>query len=462
MGARSLQAQQTAVEIAGQNLANVNNPAYARQRVQMQTSPTISSTLGEQGTGVQVTAIQQMRDALLDSQITGETSVGGYWNSQQSGLQSAQIGLGEYIDSTSGSATSTDGTTSGIADDLSGLFSAFKSVATSPESLTDRQLLMSNAQTLATRLNQASTNLSNVKDQLNQSLDGNVKDANQLISDIANLNKSISAAEAPGGSQPNDLIDLRQSKLESLANLVNITSSTGDNGAVNISIDGNQIVSDSTVADTLQTYDAGGGQMLVRTATGGTPLNLTGGEMKGTIDARDGTLATLQTGLDTLASQLITQVNAIHDVGYGMSGTSGAKFFNGSDASDISVNSALVSDPSLVQAAGAPGASGDNSVALALSQLANAPQAGLGNQTFSQAYSQTVAGLGYSLNNANTQVNDSTKVQSMLSQQRDSVSGVSIDEEMTSLIGFQKAYEASAKLVTAVDQMLETVISMKT
>jgi len=149
-------------------------------------------------------------------------------------------------------------------------------------------------------------------------------------------------------------------------------------------------------------------------------------------------------------------------VGYGMSGTSGAKFFNGSDASDISVNSALVSDPSLVQAAGAPGASGDNSVALALSQLANAPQAGLGNQTFSQAYSQTVAGLGYSLNNANTQVNDSTKVQSMLSQQRDSVSGVSIDEEMTSLIGFQKAYEASAKLVTAVDQMLETVISMKT
>ena len=461
MGARSLEAQQTAVEIAGQNLANVNNPAYARQRVQMQTSPTVSSTLGEQGTGVQITAIQQVRDALLDNQITGETSVGGYWNSQQSGLQSAQIGLGEYIDSTSGSATSTSGTTSGIADDLSGLFSAFKSVATSPESLTDRQLLMSNAQTLATRLNQASTNLSNVKDQLNQSLDGNVKDANQLISDIANLNKSISAAETPGGSQPNDLIDLRQSKLESLSNLVNFTSSTGDNGAVNLSIDGNQIVSDSTVDDTLQTYDAGGGQMLVRTATGGTPLNLTGGEMKGTIDARDGALATLQTGLDTLASQLITQVNAVHGAGYGMNGTSGAKFFNGSDASDISVNSALVSDPTLVQVAGVPGASGDNSVALALSQLADAPQAALGNQTFNQAYNQTVAGLGYSLNNANTQVDDSTKVQSMLSQQRASVSGVSIDEEMTNLIGFQKAYAASAKLVTTIDQMLQTVLDMK-
>jgi len=461
MGARSLQAQQTAVEVAGQNLANVNNPAYARQRVQIQTSTTVQTTLGQQGTGVQVTAIQQVRNALLDNQVTGEMSVGGYWNSQQSGLQSAQVGLGEYIDSTSGTATSTDGATSGIADDLSGLFSAFQGVATSPESLTQRQLLMSNAQTLASRLNQTSANLADVKTTLNQSLDGNVKDANQLLSDIAGLNKSIADAEAPGGSQANDLRDLRQSKLESLSNLINFTSSTGDNGAVNITVDGNQLVSDSSVTDTLQSYDAGGGQMLIRTATGGTPLNLTGGQMKGTIDARDGALATLQSGLDTLASQLITQVNAVHGAGYGMNGTTGAKFFNGSDASDISVNSALVSDPSLVQAAGAPGASGDNSVALALAQLADAPQAGLGNQTFSESYDQTVAGLGYALNNANTQVTDSGKVQDMLSQQRDSVSGVSIDEEMTNLIGFQKAYAASAKLITTIDTMLDTVLNMK-
>ncbi|HEX4343230.1 MAG TPA: flagellar hook-associated protein FlgK [Verrucomicrobiae bacterium] len=460
MATRSLQAQQTAIEVAGQNIANVNNTAYARQRVNLATSPTVQTNVGPQGTGVQVTGIQSIRSALLDNQVQGELSVGSYWTSQQGALESTQTGLGEFIDSTTGTATSTDGATDGLSDDINGLFSGFEAVSTSPESTANRQLLLNNAQTLATRLNQTSANLADVKASLNTSLQGNVTDANQLLSDIANLNKQISAAEAPGGNPANDLRDLRESKLETLAGLVNVTTSTGDAGAMNISIGGTQLVSDSNVLDTMQTYDAGGGQMLIRTTTGGTPLTLSGGQMQGTIDARDGTLAGLQTSLDTLASQLITQVNAVHDSGYGLNGTTGAKFFTGSDASDIGVNSALVDDPTLVQAAGAPGAPGDNTVAFALGQMATAPQAGLNNQSFSDSYSQTVAGLGYALSNANTQSADSSKVQDLLTQQRDSVSGVSIDEEMTDLIGFQRAYAASAKMVSTVEDMLDTVLNM--
>lgn len=460
LGTRALQAQQTAVEVAGQNLANVNNSAYARQRVQMQTSATMQSSVGQQGTGVEITAIMQIRDALLDNQIQGELSVGGYWTAQQTALESAQAGLGEYIN-TSGTASSTDGATQGLADDLSGLFNAFQSVATTPDSLSERQLLVSSAQMLATRFNQTSARLDQVKTDLNTTLSGNVDSANSLISDIAKLNARITAAEGAGGGTANDLRDLRQQKLESLSQLVNFTQTTGNNGGVNISIDGNQIISDSTVVDTLQTYDAGGGQMLVRTTNGGTNLNLTGGSIQGTIDARDGALATVRSGLDTLASQLITQVNTIYSAGYDLNGNTGANFFTGTNASDISVNSDLLNDPSLVQAAGVSGASGDNSVALALAQLASQPQSALGNQTFNAAYNKTVAGLGYALNDANTQSSDSSAVQAMLSQRRDSVSGVSIDEEMSDLIRFQKAYVASAKIVTTVDEMLDTVLNMK-
>src|SRR5436190_13882297 len=94
LGARSLQTQQTGVEITGQNLANVNNPAYARQRVNIETSFTINTAIGPFGTGAQVVSVQQLRDYLLDGQIRDETSLGGYWNSQQSALQNAQAQLG--------------------------------------------------------------------------------------------------------------------------------------------------------------------------------------------------------------------------------------------------------------------------------------------------------------------------------------------------------------------------------
>lgn len=463
LGARSLQTQQTGVEVAGQNLANINNTAYARQRVDIQTSPAISSYYGPEGTGANVVAITQLRNSIVDGQIQNENSVGSYWQSQQSALQYAQADLGEYINLQTGSTSSTSNdTTSGLAGDLSDLFNAFQSVATSPSSLTERQLLLNKAQTLADRLNQTSAKLTSLGQDLNTSMNNDVSSANSLLSDIAKLNDQIVNSEIPQGGVANDLRDLRQQKLEQLSQLVNIQTSTAANGTVSVSIGGTTMVSDRKVQDTLQTYDAGGGQMLVRAATSGTPLTLSGGSIQGTIDVRDGALKTLSSSLDTLAGQLITQVNTLHQTGYSLSGTTGADFFTGTDAATIQVNSALTGDPSLIQAAGTAGASGDNSVALALAQLADQPISGLGNQTFSSAYSTIVSQLGNNLSTANQQLADHDAVSSMLSKQRDSVSGVSVDEEMTNLMQFQKAYAASAKLVTTVAEMLDTILSMKT
>ena len=267
MGTRSLQTQQTGVEIAGQNLANINNPAYARQRVQIETSTAVQTYFGYQGTGADVATVRQIRDAMLDNQVQGEASVGGYWGAQQTALQYTQAGLGEYIDST-GTVTSVDGTTRGLADGLSGLFNAFQSVATSPASMTDRQLLLSQAQSLASRFNQTATGLNSIRNSLNTSLDGNVTDTNTLLSSIAALNQQIVGAEGGTNGTANDLRDLREQKLEELAKYVDFQSSTGASGSVDVTVGGTQLISGSQVLDTLQTYDAGGGQMLIRTAAG--------------------------------------------------------------------------------------------------------------------------------------------------------------------------------------------------
>jgi len=457
LGARALQANQLGVEVTGQNLANSSNAAYSRQRVVLSTATPIDTPLGMQGTGVQATSIEQVRDALLDGQVRDESSVGGYWNSNQSALEDAQAQLGEFLN-ISGSTSASDA--QGLSDRLNNLFSAFQGLATSPTSIAQRQNVISQAQSLASSFNEASSQLSSLNDALNTSVGDNVTKANQLLTQIANLNDQIAKATASGGTA-NDLVDSREQALENLAGLVNIQTATNTNGTVDVSIGGTQLISGNKTLDTLQTYDPGNGQLLVRTTTGGTPLTLTGGSIQGTIDARDGALQTLRDGLDTVASSLISQVNGAYSSGYDLNGGTGATFFSGTDASTIAVNSALQTDPSLLQAAGVSGAPGDNTVALALAKLGSQSVASLGNKTFTNAFAAQVGSFGFALSNANSEVANQNSVSQMLQNQRDSVSGVSLEEEVTNLMLFQQAYSASSKIITTVDQMLQTVVNLK-
>lgn len=459
LGARSMIAEELGVEVTGQNLANANNAAYTRQTVQLQTSTPTPSSLGLQGTGVEAASIQQVSNQLINGQIQSEASVGGYWNSQQTALENAQTQLDEFLNLSSSSTSSSTTTSTDLSDQLNSLFNAFQSVATSPTDATARQSLINTAQTLASSFNQASQNLSALNSQLNTSVGGDVTSANQLLSDIASLNGQIAKATASGGTA-NDLVDSREADLENLAKLVNTQTTANSDGTISVSIGGQELVSGSKLSDSLATYADADGNLLVQTAASATPLTLTGGSIQGTIDARDGALATLRGGLDTMASTLIAQVNGIYQNGYDLNGNSGADFFTGSDAGDIGVNSALLTDPSQVQAAGT-NSTGDNTVALALAQLGSQSLTALNNQTFSGACSLDVENFGDALSNANDQVTNYNSVNTMLLNQRDSVSGVSLEEEMANLITYQKAYETSAQIISTVNQMLTTVVNLK-
>jgi flagellar hook-associated protein 1 FlgK len=138
---------------------------------------------------------------------------------------------------------------------------------------------------------------------------------------------------------------------------------------------------------------------------------------------------------------MISEINTVHAAGFSLTGTTGANFFTGTDAGDIAVNSSLMGNPQLVQASSSASAQGNNQVALQLAQIADKKHASLSGQTFSQNFNGIVADLGQALANVNGQKETQEVVESMLLRQRDSLMGVSVDEEMTDLIKYQKAYQ---------------------
>jgi flagellar hook-associated protein 1 len=453
LATRSLATQQQGAEVAGHNLANVNNPAYARQRLAITTSNAVPGPAGLQGSGVQAVAIHQLRNTLLDRQIQTERSVRGSLDAQQRALQNAQANLGQEIDR--------HGSQLGLAEDLADLFNAFHSLSSQTTSMAERQVLVLKAQALTTQFSQIALRFDNVNHALNDSVHSDVNAANSALADIARLNARIIAAEIGGADQANDLRDIRQERIETLAQLVHITTISQSNGAIDVSLDGLQLVQGPNQLDQLESFPLPSGNVAIRSRATAEPLTLTGGSLHGTIHARDGAIASLRDNLDVLAAQLIDQVNLIHSQGFSLQDQTGLPFFTGSNAASIRVHEALLADPSRIQAAANPDAPGDNQVILALAALGTQAIPGLQNQTFSQQYHQSVASLGQSLNQLNSQVQNQNLVEQMLLRQRDSISGVSLDEEMTDLIRFQRAFEASARLITTISDMLETVVNLK-
>ena len=468
MGARSMGVQRAGVEVAGQNLANVSNPAYARQRVAITSSITVQSEAGPQGTGSEVANIVSMRNAILDNQIQSEASAHGMLQAKQNALQYAQAALGTQIDrmaSGAEGASAAQGVGGGhsLADSLGELFSAFQSLSSNPTSMAERQTLMMKAESLASQFRQLDSRIGELNNQLNRTIDSDVAMVNQTLTNIASLNDKITRMEAISGGPANDLRDMRQAQIEELAKYVKVDLSNGAGGAINVAIGGVDMIKNNQVVDTIETYTFGS-NTYIQSATNKVHLTLnagilTSGSIQGTIQARDVGIADVRTSMNTIANILIAQVNAIHSAGYSLNGSTGAQFFTGSDAATIGVNSALVTDPSLIQASGVSGATGDNQVALALAQVSQTKF--IYGQTLTQAYSQSVATFGQELSTVNNDLANQDTVDNMLHAQRDSIGGVSLDEEMTDLTRFQKAFQASARLITTVDEMLDTLVNMK-
>jgi flagellar hook-associated protein 1 FlgK len=455
--ASALQAHSLAVEITGKNLANANNASYARETVSYSAGATVVTAQGAQSLGL-TADVAQVRDTLLDRQVMRETSLSSYYSTQQQALQRAQAGLGQTISSAASTgATATTTTDTGVGAALDDFFNAFQALASNPTDTGSRQALVSSAGILSDRMQQADTSLAQAQTDLGAQVDGNVTSANSLLQTVAGLNSQILRIEAGNPGSAVDLRDQRQAALEQLAALMPVTVTDTGGGEVQVAaVDGSGtpvvLVSHGTVNGSVAfngTQITGG--------SSGTVLALASGSMQGAIDARDGAIQTLRDQLDQLASQVVTSVNGLYDP----SGSTGNFFTaSGTTAGTMSVDSSLTAAG---LTAGASGAAGDNSVALAIAGLAKHKFSTAGGDqidgTIGNFFSGSVSQFGQALSTVNSSVTNQSSIETLVRGQRDSVSGVNLDEETANLLKFQRAYEASSRVLQTIDSMLDQVIN---
>jgi flagellar hook-associated protein 1 FlgK len=452
----ALNAHSRAIETTGKNLANVNNPNYARQRVIYGDRGTVETPEGAQSLGLEVLSIQQIRDVLLDRQLGREIALSGSFEAQQQALQRALAGLGQGIDG-GGVISATGSTTGGLGAAIDDFFNAFQNLASRPTDAGARQTLLQKATILTDAMRQADTRLAQVQSDIDAGINVDVANANRLINTIADLNAQISRFELTKPGSAVDLRDQRQARLEELAKIIPVQVRDLANGGVQL------VAKDAGNADILLLDGVTVNGALAFTGTGvtggasATAIELGSGSMQGALTVRDGAVQTLRDNLDAFAAQMVKSVNAA----YNPTATAGADFFDpaGTTAGTIALRSGLTA----ATLTAGTGAAGDNSLAVAVAALATTVFSATGGDqfdgTFSQFYSRTVSDLGQALATATSRANDQDKIQQLVRNQRDTVSGVSMDEEMADLVKYQRAFQASSRVFSVVDELLDTVVN---
>jgi flagellar hook-associated protein 1 FlgK len=409
-----LEAAQAAITTTGENIANANTAGYTRQTVQ--TAATTPLTIPGQGggtqvgTGVSITDISRIRNQFLDVQYRAQNTATSNANSNATELGQVQTAM-------------TDSSSSGLQSVMSNFWTAWNSLGTdqSPATL---QGVVGAGQTLASTFNAVAQQMQTVQSQASQQYSALTGANGQVAQDaqqIATLNAQISQATQAGIS-PNTLMDQRDSALDDLSGLAQISVSTGSDGAVTVNFGdaSTPLVSGTTVTWPQTLTTAAGGQL-------GSLLN---------VSSSTGPVGQYISSLDGVANQVISSVNALQP---------SSPFFSGTSASTIAVSASTAT----VQAASS--STSGNDLATAIGNLANGPA--------DQAYAAFVSQVGSGVQAAQSTQSTQQAVLTAVSNQRQSVSGVSLDEEMTNLIQYQQAYQASARVMNAIDSTLDTLIN---
>jgi flagellar hook-associated protein 1 FlgK len=448
----ALATQQYGLGVAGQNIANVNTPGYARRVALIETV-----ALGSQNVGsVRVAGLQQIVDQAAERRFFSTTALASSAGQRNGDLASIEALLN-------------DGQGAGLGSSLDAMFASFSTLASNPTDTTTRRAVIQSAQNFADRVSQTADGLAQFQlDALNQAK-GVVSEINEKAASIAKLSGQIANAEAQG-QDASDLKDQRTQLVTKLSELVDVHTFTGTNGQLVIQSSGTTLVEGGS-SRTFSIGVAPGGAMQVLAARpgGGPPSEvtqfLTGGKLAGIRDARDIDAAAIITRLDQFAYDVATAVNAQHAGGYGLDGASGRNLFSVSGspagaARSLAVDATVAANPNFVAASSsAAGTPGDSGNAVLLSGLADVRVATAGTRTAAEAYSDLVGDVGLRKQTASQDADTRVSMAAQATQMRESASGVNLDEEMLSLTKFQTAYQAAAKVLSTADQLLADLIA---
>ena len=420
---RGLLTQQQALDVTGHNIANANTAGYSRQEAVLEPtrpyvvpSNSVNTGAGAQlGSGVDVAAIRRIRDGFLDLQYRAQQMSLGDATARTASLDKVEGAFAEPTDD-------------GLAAQLSRFWDAWSDVANAPENAGARSALVTTAQTLTASFQTISDQLASVAQQAQDEYDaitGASGDVASIASELAGLNRAIGDAVFRG-MEPNDLMDRRDQLLDRLSQLAQVSVTDTGNSRYRVDFGGVTLVDPATPAGF--TWP----QSLSRAP---------GGKLGALADlaSATGPALTYRTQLDAVAADLVRSVNALH---------TSTPFFDAAGTTAATI--AVLATTATVQT-GSGRASGENDVAQALARLR-------GGGT-DQLYQALVARIGTEAQAAVRAWSTAQSLVESIEDRRQSVAGVSLDEEMTNLIRFQRGYQASARTMTTIDELLETLIT---
>jgi flagellar hook-associated protein 1 FlgK len=424
------------------NIANANTPGYSRQ-IAVLSEATPSDEAGiHYGQGVNLDQITSVRDKLLDLRIDDET--------QRQGNAQAQLGALQQVQSLFSDSSS------GLGADITAFFNSVNQLSTDPTSIPQRQAVLTAANNIASDFHGTVTQLTNIQNNLNLSVSQDVSQINQLTPQIAALNVQITAIENLK-QDAGTLEDQRTQLMKQLSTLTGTSVTLSDQGYTITTSNGSPLVV-AGQSYALQTSPDSTGMQHVVAQGSDITSQMQGGQIGGLIAVRDQIIPQTLSSLDDLAGGLATNFNAAHQAGFDLAGNAGQNFFGTATGPGAATNfSVAITDPTLIAASsdGSPGSNGN------LTQLQTVQNQALptGGKPLDN-YGDLIFNVGNATAQAQSDSDASDLSLQQLNDQRGAISGVSIDEETTNLINFQHAFEASARVITTIDELTQTVLTM--
>jgi len=439
----ALLSHQTAINLTGTNIANVNTPGYTRQRP-------VFSTLGQ---SVEIAEIKRIYDRFLGAQINEQMHNLGFNEAKKNELDRV-----ETIFNEAGGG--------GINELLSKFWSAWEDLSANPSGQAERQVLVSVSQSLTSMFRSYSDGLLSVQDDANAWIQGLAHQVNNHLSDIADINSKITRTENDDVGL-NTLKDKRAALLSGLAEIVDFHYFEDSSGLINAFLSNGMplvegihtweldVVTENHVSNPFF-YD------VVFKDDPGNVINgvITNGKLAGFLEMRDTTIKGYMDSLDGLAASLVDKVNTQHNLGYDMSQSSGEDFFDAAKtkAKNIEVSIAIIADINKIAASET--VNGDGGNAVSMSDIKDTLTMDGGKSTFSAYYSSLVGRVGQDAADADRNVDHHTILMSQLTNKREENSGVSIDEEMMNLIMYQTGYNAAARIFSTTDELLDVLMNL--
>ncbi|HET9958842.1 MAG TPA: flagellar hook-associated protein FlgK [Polyangiaceae bacterium] len=447
-----LTAQSYGLGVTGQNISNVNTPGYVRREAMLETR-----ALGTQTTGsVEAVGLRRVTDTFLERrqfEATGLSSAASEHDSRLASLEalfndSAGTGLGGAVDA---------------------MFGSFSRLAASPSDSTVRQSVLDSASNLAQRVRDTANTIAKGRQDLLQDAQATTTQVNDRSRAIARLNTQISAAETQGNDAA-DLKDQRNRLLLELASMVDVRTIVSGSGIM-VQASGTTLVEGGEARELSISVDSSSRMQILASRSDGPPTDvtrfLTGGKLAGIREARDVDLLEVGQKLDQFVFDVATAVNDQHRQGFGLDGATGRDIFAVTTVPEgaaraLTLSADVAGNPNALAASSSAGAlPGNSDNAAALSDLASTPVVFGAKRTAAEGYGDIVGDVATRRADSRRMVESREAISAQIDAMHEAMSGVSLDEEFVNLTKFQRAYQASARVLTTTDEILQELVNLK-